>query len=313
MFILQNHSRMTLNPNATRHPKFWFSDGSVVLGAQGTIFRVHRSILCNHSDAFKGMFDIPPPDMIEQLEGCPYVQLQDEVQDIEAFINVLYNPLWWDENNTTTKDMVSLAISILKISNKYGCDILRKKSISILKDYIPTDMACYNKLKCKKLPVSVVVRLLSVAREAKLRIFLPCAYLAWATRNPEQIIEHTQTIEHENLPWEDAAICLAGRAILLPIQLNDVFKFAVHFENSSSCSGSSCAPFKMDGIHQSFDKLAGYIKWNDESITEGICKSCRAHAKERFEEGQKYFWNMLPKAFRLGSWEALKQEAQDFE
>lgn len=42
-----------------RYTRFWYDDGSVVIQAENTQFRVHRSILAAQSDVWATMFSIP--------------------------------------------------------------------------------------------------------------------------------------------------------------------------------------------------------------------------------------------------------------
>ncbi|KAF8989949.1 hypothetical protein BDQ17DRAFT_1474250 [Cyathus striatus] len=306
----------------TRHPIFWFPDGSVVLQVQNTLFRVHRTILCSYSEVFSGMFDIPQPEVIEQYDDCPLIHLQDELSDFEAFMNVLYDALWLDHAESNLTYTISFLMSILKISNKYGCHKIRKKAITMLKQHIPTDISQYEKIhECKKLPPTILIRLLSVAREINVRIFMPCTYLILATRSPSHIIGLMRKLPgNVTVAWEDAAICLAGRTTLLLAQFNDVFKFAVNYQPSPGCEylagggyrvSRPCRPLMMRA-DQLLAKLNGYTKWHD-SWGETLCGPCKAHAKEIFYEGQRKYWNMIPQAFELGSWENLKREAQNFE
>ncbi|KAF8989950.1 hypothetical protein BDQ17DRAFT_1256360, partial [Cyathus striatus] len=295
------------------HSKFWFSDGSFVLRIENTLFRVHRSILCVNSEVFTGMLEIPQPEDIENVDGCPYVELQDSLQDFEAFMMVLYNPLWWDQTNSTLENQLSFAISILRISNKYGCHTLRKKAISILKEHIPTDISGHEKvLKLKHLSRYIIARLLSVARETNLKIFLPVAYLIWATGHPSQIIELMHNMGNDKAPWDDAAICLAGRAELLTIQGN-VYKVGTNFQPPDNCL-NTCRPLSFIITTALVTNLDGYTKWSDAwGKSSGFCENCIANAKRMFEEGQAKLWDAIPEAFELESWEALKLEAQDFE
>jgi len=66
-------------PNSTeltRSPDHWFDDGSIILEAESTQFRVHRTMLARHSSIFRDMFEIPQPAHGEPVvEGCLMVHL----------------------------------------------------------------------------------------------------------------------------------------------------------------------------------------------------------------------------------------------
>ena len=78
-----------------KHPEFWFSDGSLILCAQSTLFRVHISQLCRKSVFFRDLFSLPQPpqsDLDErQLEGCPVLDLHDSPEDVANLVKVIYD------------------------------------------------------------------------------------------------------------------------------------------------------------------------------------------------------------------------------
>lgn len=77
----------------TRHPDFWFDDGSIVLSVEKTLFRVHRTMLCTHSEVFFDMFGLSQPLGEPMIEECPVVRLPDRACDMEHLLRALYNPL----------------------------------------------------------------------------------------------------------------------------------------------------------------------------------------------------------------------------
>lgn len=69
----------------------WYDDGSVVLQAECTQFRVHRTLLCQNSTIFTDMFSIPQPPPNESLvEGCALVHLSDSAEEVETVLRALY-------------------------------------------------------------------------------------------------------------------------------------------------------------------------------------------------------------------------------
>ncbi|KDQ58376.1 hypothetical protein JAAARDRAFT_666044 [Jaapia argillacea MUCL 33604] len=73
-----------LDSPLVRIEDFRYTDGSVVLQAERTLFRVHMSILSDHSRVFKDMFPLPQQTTVagsKLHEGRPPVQVQDTVDD----------------------------------------------------------------------------------------------------------------------------------------------------------------------------------------------------------------------------------------
>ena len=77
----------------TRHSDLWFDDGSIVLCVEKTLFRVHRTTLCTHSEIFSDMFSLPRSLDEHMVEGCPLVLLPDRACDVEHLLKAMYNPL----------------------------------------------------------------------------------------------------------------------------------------------------------------------------------------------------------------------------
>jgi hypothetical protein len=69
----------------------WFDDGSVVLEAERTQFRVYRGILCANSVIFKDMFSLCQPGEEGEVEGCPLVHLSDSAKDVQIVLEVLHD------------------------------------------------------------------------------------------------------------------------------------------------------------------------------------------------------------------------------
>jgi len=76
--------------------RFWFDDGNVILQAENTQFRVHRSLLSMHSNIFKDIFSVPQPtDTTTTLnvDGCPVITLSDKADDLEHVLSIFYETI----------------------------------------------------------------------------------------------------------------------------------------------------------------------------------------------------------------------------
>ena len=68
----------------------WFEDGSVIVIAQQTAFRVYRSVLSRHSETFSEVFMQPQsshPGATETIDGCPVVR----IPDFKHLLHALYD------------------------------------------------------------------------------------------------------------------------------------------------------------------------------------------------------------------------------
>lgn len=101
-----------------KHPDLWFPDGSVsarspamtrrtiltaleiVLRAENTLFRVHKSLLARHSGFFHDLFTLPQPEADAKslsrsvhssgdIEGCQVLRLHDAPEDVANLLTAL--------------------------------------------------------------------------------------------------------------------------------------------------------------------------------------------------------------------------------
>lgn len=96
LIYLENASPTQQSPRLyQQHASLWYDDGSVILNAEGVLFRVHMSVLSVHSRVFADLFKVPqPPSERDNLAyGCPEVHLQDSADDVTSLLKALYDPL----------------------------------------------------------------------------------------------------------------------------------------------------------------------------------------------------------------------------
>jgi hypothetical protein len=86
------HGQQTLNDLI--RSDFWFHDGNIVIIAGNAVFKVHKGQLERHSDIFNVLFSIPQPGFHELIDGCRYVELNDDPSDVFYFLSALYDGLY---------------------------------------------------------------------------------------------------------------------------------------------------------------------------------------------------------------------------
>lgn len=73
----------------------WFSDGNIILQAETTLFKVHRSILATSSPVFAGMFSIPQPPIDKTItqddsDACPVFAVAESAEEWRIVLEVLF-------------------------------------------------------------------------------------------------------------------------------------------------------------------------------------------------------------------------------
>lgn len=86
-----NASRQEIAPGVKRHQEYWFDDGSVVVIAQNTAYKIHKSVLARHSEVFNGLFSVPQTCADDHVDGCPVVPIPDSSADFSNLLQALYD------------------------------------------------------------------------------------------------------------------------------------------------------------------------------------------------------------------------------
>lgn len=78
-----------------KHPELYMSDGTMILLAGSTLFRVYPGLLAKHSNVFEGLTESSSylPADAEAYDGCPVVRLPDDPEDVAHFLKATMG-LW---------------------------------------------------------------------------------------------------------------------------------------------------------------------------------------------------------------------------
>jgi hypothetical protein len=144
----------------THHTSLWFVDGSVIIQAETTLFRVHMSQLSRHSAFFKDLFSLPQPPHLqasnpapsqsasqfptpEQLyiDKCPVLEVQDTAEDFANLLSALYDGPTFGNND---RDDYRIVSGILRLATKYLIDKLRNRALSHLMVAWPTALKAWD-------------------------------------------------------------------------------------------------------------------------------------------------------------------------
>ncbi|KAJ8073278.1 hypothetical protein PM082_020150 [Marasmius tenuissimus] len=299
----------------TKHHKFWFYDGSVVLNVENTLFRVHKSILSAHCEVFETLFTIPQQASLneERIEGCPVVRLAgDKADDMNDLLSALYFPSHFDQLQTPSAEphtMITFISGILRLSTKYLNPLLRTRCISILHTYIPTTLSSYDSPPVKRRLKSDELMLLTcLAQETNVPTILPYLFYCIARLSPARILKD----DPNDISWRDKTIAQIGRERLRHAEMSMSHSFLLGFVPSPNCKtiflcsaarGPHMAWHNLDGSGKSANPLREFGKWKDMNV----CEECVEFCKKMHEEGRTAVWNCLPALFEMDRWEVLRE------
>ncbi|TFK53954.1 hypothetical protein OE88DRAFT_1732693 [Heliocybe sulcata] len=268
----------------TKSKDLWFDDGNIVIQAESTVFKVHRSILALNSAVFKDMFAVAQPEDGEQFADCPLVNVQDESDAMSHFLKAMYIPGYTE------------AIT----------DFLQIASVAYPPNTAPQ--------------VLHPDKLLTLAQECNLRIFLP------ATMNQLCLLGHDYMIDHVPAR-EDIKLCLAGRQTIIdawrklvglpPLAPEDRSLLLFRSSRSDCCQQQTRDLTMVPGIFaiMSDSKIhvhdAEAIKKISSAAWQKLCVDCASTLRRNVERARQSIWNDLPGMFGLPPWTELRKETGD--
>ncbi|KAG9022410.1 hypothetical protein FRB95_014824 [Tulasnella sp. JGI-2019a] len=103
----------------TKDPNYYFTDGTLCIVVEQTMFRVHKGVVARQSEVFKDMFEITGPVSDdagdEVFENAPVIKVEDKAADIRALFSLMYN--------APPRDVpFDLIASTLRVAEKYGIE-----------------------------------------------------------------------------------------------------------------------------------------------------------------------------------------------
>ncbi|CAA7258930.1 unnamed protein product [Cyclocybe aegerita] len=312
--------------NSVQRSKYWFDDGNVVLRAEGTLFRVHCSMMAHQSKVFKDMFGMPQPQEQTQdvmVEDCPVITLGDTGEDVEHILAVFYDNI--NALDLRQKMHFSQLSAFLRLGKKYEIEYLQNEALKLLRLDFPATLDAYDKTfagdqvkydfprECG--PFTPVILL---ALDHSIPSVLLSAYLTYVSSvTPRELFTGK---EGDILTSSITAICALDRDRLLRCAFNIIQTWWAGLgacsNNSNSCTNNRRSATKELALmlYPSDTGMAPRLTpWN---VYEGgertgpmktrLCATCMTGFKDRYEDARKELWKKLPGFFGLEEWEKLK-------
>ncbi|KAJ7609286.1 hypothetical protein DFH06DRAFT_1247331 [Mycena polygramma] len=315
----------------------WYSDGSVVLQAETTQFRVHISILSAASTVFKDMLEVAQAviKVESKVDGCPVVQLSDDkAEDVEIVLLALYDRNF-DQSHKKTFIQVS---AMWRLGTKYGFDELRDDALCRLEYIFPASWSTYSlryyyagcapPIQC---PIydypGFVFDAVNLARTANIMSILPAAlYRAGATHQSHDVIignvlNGLPRVDGElaQMSDKDKTICIVATFSLMRKQWGnfDVWLEAVGQEGRCIHPELACRRTpKVVKAHYRGSPVSHVppLAYNIDHFygLANLCPPCEVSVRMRLHETLETLWAELPSVFGLPPWEDIEQEMARF-
>ena len=317
-----------------RDTEVWFDDGNIVVVADETAFKVHRGVLSLHSEVFRDMFLIPPPEDDEALEGCPIVHVSDSASDIRQLLSVLY------KGRTCVRSFVvvtliiyrcfprcllgsatvkfQLAEVLVRMAHKYNIPDLKRDALARIQELYTDNYYDFYVPEASGGPLSYqwedafqVVRLAhltGVKSMLPVALYLCCmSPLFFSTRDMVELAARCREQGEVSLPEEDMFRCIRAQPHLVraSIQL-----LASTFEGGLSglCTGSqrckssykrllhTLLSMHSDSVPGDVDCLSIQLRdlLEDYCPDAYFCDACKRRFDHNHRECRKAIWKELP-------------------
>ncbi|KAJ7287173.1 hypothetical protein C8J57DRAFT_578563 [Mycena rebaudengoi] len=292
--------------------RVWHRDGTLILQADNTQFRIHRDILEN-SSFFR--------DMQFDNQDSPLVILSDSAVDVEYLLETLYNPA------LLTKKALPLAVigAHVRLGRKYGFKDLLNDALQRLTFEYPTtleefdalgDAASYSTTRIAE-PTGLPSDLVALATQNDLLYILPCAYYRAAI--PVQGVVSSPRGDDTSVTLSPLAqeTCILGREKLVQTQFKSGNTLGwLHTQDDPApgdgCTNmSACALRREEQLQQLWFPPKLWALSPPASLridSWGLCSSCEARAHASVAAGRAKMWEALPGIFDLPSWTELMHE-----
>ncbi|TRM62027.1 hypothetical protein BD626DRAFT_499536 [Schizophyllum amplum] len=295
--------------SAIRHEKHWYSDGSIVLHVDNTLFRVHQTILAGRSAVFKDMLQVPQPVAEEMEEGCHVVRMAgDESCDWCTLLDALYNSMeYFDQLSTEELDDSFTAISsILRLSTKYRITVFRRKCIYLLSQGFPSTSDYWEPDTIPE--PKLAAQMIMLGRATNATTLLPSAFLLAASGPKDKIYEGIE------ISAADKNILYHGLLIIWRSQTGGILPFVYEQIVPSECQLGGCvkpAYFSPQHLHSEQGIYLFGLQDIVSALREDeytICDACEQEVRRIITQGQQELWVRLPQIFMLGKdWKELKR------
>ncbi|OBZ75019.1 hypothetical protein A0H81_05172 [Grifola frondosa] len=287
-----------------RDEDLWFHDGSIVIVAGDTAFRVYQGLLMKQSEIFRDLFSMPQPVVVETMDGCPVVKVSDSPKDMKYLLEAIHSLGFFDPKKTLKFVAIS---ALIRLGHKYAIEHLVDQALSLLKTEYPTSLTSWlvrwhKDYACKEDmdPIEVVY----LARLTQTSSLLPTA-LYRCCQLESRLVEGTHRPDgtHVQLTADDLKRCMAGKTILVQEQVR-VMLGCFDWEVSSTCNTKPrCRRSFLQAIAhvRNFpDIMAEFDPFREMDSADwfdkfgGLCDDCCNMFDGRVREARNDVWSNLP-------------------
>ncbi|KAJ7654490.1 hypothetical protein DFH06DRAFT_1202591 [Mycena polygramma] len=289
----------------------WYQDGSVVLQAEATQFRVHWGVLTQNSSFFRDMQALPQPPEQPTVEGCPIVELHDSCADVKYLLATLYDPTILFQKGLP---MVVVA-ALLRLGRKYDFRKLLDAAVELVMHDNPTTLEDFLNRTTSKISHYNVIDMLTLVRENNIKAAQPSAYYSVVRHcTHRELFDGVPRIDGTlaSLAPDDLRQCNLGRDLILAKQMlpGCTVGFLSTWDYQADCVTVQLCAKRREKILQKIlqSRKAHAFDVGEQQWEHSFCDQCFGHLETRIAAGRKKMWEELPSFFDLPPWNELKND-----
>ncbi|KAI0364250.1 hypothetical protein BV20DRAFT_872916 [Pilatotrama ljubarskyi] len=305
-------------PSFQQDPDLWFEDGSIVVVAQNTGYRVHTSLLSRLSPIFRDMIAIPVPRNEHTVQGAPIVYVPDSAHDMGCLLRAVYEPRRHLNDNEADIPFARIA-ALMRLGHKYEMPDIVNEAARHLEEHFIINFNTWmdycddersSGLELSEDRAADYVEAVNLARLTGKLASLPLAlYSCCHLRIPELLHGVERGCgDIVRLSSEDTERCIRGREGLLRASsaFLDVIRSTSRQGPRQSCESEEKCAEELDKLMESASQMAGSyltteflsgskplqsIKWD--RAWHGICYDCRSSLASSYRVYQRMAWDDL--------------------
>ncbi|KAF7351066.1 BTB domain-containing protein [Mycena sanguinolenta] len=305
---------------STTRSSVWYKDGSIILQAADTQFRVHWGVPSQHSSFFRDLEDLPQPPDQPAVDGCVIVELQDSAVDVEHLLKALYDPTFLSQ----TALPLAVVGALIRLGHKYDFKNLLDSAVARLTSQNPATLEEFDALfviKSKPTPIIIYpgysLGMLALAREKNIGLALPFAFYLASGGNMEQFLQAVRRKDEAipSLSLDDICRCFIGRQRLVTKQFQPGYTLGWLREwphPPADCNNpAKCTAKRKSKFHSYMDAncVQPFLEGSQADIWKGrFCAACYEHIIKSVTAGRKKMWEELLVIFDLPPWDQLKND-----
>ncbi|KAJ7119177.1 hypothetical protein C8R44DRAFT_673540 [Mycena epipterygia] len=316
----------------------WFEDGSLIIQAGNSQFRVYRGVLVARSSIFQDMLSLAQPPSSDLVEGCPLVHLHDNPGDVSVFLKAIFDSEFFETHPTPSR--LEIISSILRLSHKYAIDYLRRRALVHLSSAFFTTLSALQESgstdgdlwpwKCSSSETPLLISLIhciQLAREVGALWILPYAFyrLADVCAHASDLVTCIKPGLFNGIPTQlsddDQIAFVRGYCVQISTGTLDILRFLRTSASVPGCASQyDCLLSRLAALElaESDRRTPEYLAdplflWygQDWQRLADACNICLESLKVNHQRARQMFWDQLPQMYGLPGWEELERMKAD--